>query len=138
MLLSNCLFCTKPISARQRNYSTQRKYCSLKCQQDEEFRNRFAAFMQGDLSQVRTPRALKRCVVAPHGYKCAACGLSDWMGKEIALELDHIDGNSDNGHYTNLRLLCPNCHSQTHTFKAKNKGNGRHFRRERYAEGKSF
>src|SRR6266540_5330922 len=38
----------------------------------------------------------------------------------------------------NLRLICPNCHAQTETYKAKNMGRGRHYRRERYAKGKSY
>jgi predicted HNH restriction endonuclease len=45
--------------------------------------------------------------------------------------LEHIDGNAYNNSESNLSLLCPNCHSQTPTYKAKNKGNGRVERRER-------
>ena len=60
------------------------------------------------------------------------------MGKSIVLELEHIDGNSDNNTEENLTILCPNCHSQTLTYKNRNKGNGRHNRRMRYHEGKSF
>lgn len=52
-------------------------------------------------------------------YKCRECGLSDWLDKPISLELDHIDGNPKNNLLTNLRLLCPNCHSQTDTFRNK-------------------
>jgi 5-methylcytosine-specific restriction endonuclease McrA len=55
-----------------------------------------------------------------------------------ALELEHKDGNSDNNIEDNLELLCPNCHSQSPTYKAKNVGNGRHYRRQLYAKGKSF
>lgn len=54
--------------------------------------------------------------------KCKMCDVTDtWNNKPIELELDHIDGNSKNHHYKNLRLLCPNCHSQTDTFRAKNR-----------------
>jgi hypothetical protein len=54
--------------------------------------------------------------------ECNECGLGDsWNGKNIEHELDHIDGDSKNHHITNLRLLCPNCHSQTDTFRAKNR-----------------
>jgi predicted HNH restriction endonuclease len=52
--------------------------------------------------------------------------------------MEHIDGNSSNNKVTNLCLLCPNCHSQTPTYKNKNKGNGRHYRRIRYKDGKSY
>lgn len=52
--------------------------------------------------------------------------------------LDHIDGDATNNHRDNLRMVCSNCDSQLPTFKSRNRGNGRHFRRERYAEGKSY
>ena len=52
--------------------------------------------------------------------KCEMCGIEDWMGKRLAFELDHIDGNSNNHLLNNLRILCPNCHSQTETYRARN------------------
>lgn len=52
--------------------------------------------------------------------KCECCGISEWNGKPINLELHHIDGNSHNHCLNNLQLLCPNCHSQTDNFRAKN------------------
>lgn len=70
--------------------------------------------------------------------RCHICSLECWLEKPIALELDHIDGNANNNILANVRLLCPNCHAQTPTYKNKNKGNGRHARRQRYAEGKSY
>ena len=56
----------------------------------------------------------------------------------IPLEVDHIDGNADNNLEHNLRLICPNCHALTATYKGANKGNGRHKRRARYRAGKSY
>ena len=52
--------------------------------------------------------------------KCEICGIEDWLGKRLAFELDHIDGNSNNHLLKNLRVVCPNCHSQTETYRAKN------------------
>lgn len=46
-----------------------------------------------------------------------------WMSQKIPLELDHIDGHPDHNLKENLRLLCPNCHSQTPTHAGKNVGN---------------
>lgn len=54
-------------------------------------------------------------------YKCAECGISEWNNKKISLELDHINGIHTDNRIENLRLQCPNCHSQTPTFRALNK-----------------
>jgi hypothetical protein len=51
--------------------------------------------------------------------KCEECGIDSWNKKGIVCELDHIDGNSNNHKLENLRILCPNCHSQTSTFRYK-------------------
>lgn len=75
------------------------------------------------------------------GYKtwiCEKCLNTEWMGLPIPLELNHKDGNGEHHSEDNLELLCPNCHSQTPTYKGKNRGNGRHNRKERYKQGKSF
>jgi hypothetical protein len=62
-----------------------------------------------------------------------------WTQKEHEeRELEHKDGNSENNDPENLEWICPNCHSQTDTYKGKNFGNGRHKRKLRYQEGKSY
>ncbi len=53
--------------------------------------------------------------------KCEECGITEWMGQELTMHLDHIDGNPHNHTFDNLRLLCPNCHAQTDTWCGKNK-----------------
>ena len=58
------------------------------------------------------------------GFKlnvCEECGISEWNNRPLSLELHHKDGNRTNHLLQNLSLLCPNCHSQTQTFRAKNK-----------------
>ena len=54
-------------------------------------------------------------------YQCDECKLSEWKGKKLSLHLDHIDGNAWNHELSNLRFLCPNCHSLTETYTGKNK-----------------
>ncbi len=53
--------------------------------------------------------------------ECMNCRLTQWKGKPIPLELDHIDGNNTNNSLKNLRLLCPNCHALTPTYRSKNR-----------------
>jgi hypothetical protein len=54
---------------------------------------------------------------------CEVCNLTDtWNGKPLSLQLDHIDGDNTNNELSNLRIICPNCHSQTETFCGKNNG----------------
>ena len=63
-------------------------------------------------------RLLKEEILQP---TCSCCGLTLWMDGPIPLELDHIDGNSEDNSLHNLRLLCPNCHALTPTYRGKNK-----------------
>ena len=52
--------------------------------------------------------------------ECRECGISSWQDKPIILELDHINGDNRDSRFENLRLLCPNCHSQTPTWRGRN------------------
>lgn len=110
-------------------------FCSRDCQRELQFKDNIAKWKSGEKIGCKI---IKRYLIATDGYKCSECGITDWNGKSLMLDLEHKDGNSDNNLEENLCLLCPNCHSQTDTYKAKNKGNGRHYRRVRYADGKSF
>jgi len=55
--------------------------------------------------------------------KCENCGIIKWCDKDISLHLHHIDGDNRNHELNNLKVLCPNCHSQTDNFGSKNKIN---------------
>jgi hypothetical protein len=55
--------------------------------------------------------------------QCAMCGTEPlWRGRPLPLEVDHIDGDWRNNRIENLRLLCPNCHSATDTYRGRAKG----------------
>lgn len=58
-------------------------------------------------------------LIALRGRKCENCGLTEWLGEPINLEVHHIDGNRNNNELDNLKLLCPNCHSYTPNFRKR-------------------
>ena len=128
----SCLNCQTKFTFKGVQYT--HKYCNNVCQKEFEYKE---AIRNWDTVTPGGGR-IKRYLADTFGKKCSKCGIDSWNNEPIVLELEHIDGNSENNSKTNVCLLCPNCHSQTPTYKAKNKGNGRHSRRARYAEGKSF
>jgi 5-methylcytosine-specific restriction endonuclease McrA len=75
-------------------------------------------------SRRQKPRLLRRALLEiGRTYTCASCGSDGtWLSAPLLLEVDHIDGDYHNNEAWNLRLLCPNCHSQTATFAGRTRG----------------
>lgn len=130
---SFCLVCNVSIDLG-------RKYCSAKCmglmrhkeavvraREDTGVRNKCLSSLRKELFQQR----------GPFCWKCKWGEINSASGK-TPLVMNHIDGDSTNNVDSNLELLCPNCDSLTPTYKGLNRGNGRHSRRQRYKEGKSY
>lgn len=113
---SNCIECGANITY-QPSQSTG-KFCSNKCQHAHQFK--LVKEPEVGLGTVSNTPTLRRYLMKHRGASCEKCGTSDWMNAPITLQVDHIDGNSDNNLPVNLRLLCPNCHSQTDTFCGRN------------------
>lgn len=66
---------------------------------------------------------------------CCVCGLkNEWNGKKLSLQLDHIDGNRTNNELKNLRIICPNCHTQTDNYAGKGKRRGSPIGRRRITQ----
>ena len=111
-------------------------FCNNKCQANYRWSKKKKEIEE--TGKIPERRVGIRYLKETRGDKCEICGLEEWNDKEIVMTMDHINGNSDDNTLLNLRLICPNCDSQTPTYKNRNLGKGRHSRRIRYAEGKSY
>jgi hypothetical protein len=122
---NECMNCKNPVTA---------KYCNTACQKEYEWKQRIHKVEAG----LGSSKNAKRYLLETKGHCCNKCGNSEWNDQPIPIELEHIDGNSENNSIDNLELLCPNCHAQTPTYKGANRGKGRHYRRQRYNDGLSY
>lgn len=66
--------------------------------------------------EISGPRIVRRLLALGWIYACRVCNIGAWLDAPLALHLDHINGVHNDNRFTNLRLLCPNCHSQTPTY----------------------
>ena len=119
----------------------QKLYCSNRCQRASERTANVARWLESGVGSPGTQRGhyIRLYLLEDQQRNCAICGLATmWHGVELTLVLDHIDGDSQNNARENLRMICPNCDSQLSTYKSRNRGRGRAWRRQRYAAGKSY
>lgn len=103
-------------------HSKKNKFCSKSCQDNWHWVNTKIPEIEKGI--VNNPRSLKKYLIEKFGENCFDCGLGNtWQNKTLTLQLEHTDGNSDNNFPNNLKLCCPNCHSQTEFFGSKGQGN---------------
>ena len=124
-----CLNCGIDITNAK---GAKRKYCSNKCQQEYEYKQYIKQYKSDNSIAKSTkwgqiPKQLRRYIFEKYENKCCKCGWSkiNPYTQTLPLEIDHIDGNSENNSEDNLQLLCPNCHSLTSTYRGANRGHGR-------------
>lgn len=147
-------FCSRSCSAvfnnRERGYreclncrsrvSYPKKYCDKMCEVSHRSRQIVLDWLSTGEGNIKN-KSIKNYILKEQQGVCAMEGCfvsAKWNGKPLVFVQDHINGNSDDNRRENIRMICSNCDSQLDTYKSKNKGNGRHYRRTRYAEGKSY
>jgi hypothetical protein len=115
-----CFNCNKEIINIHR-----KKFCNVKCQSEYKHKESYIEFLNNNEKYCvgyYTPKNFKDFFLKEQNNKCAICGIEPiWMNDILVFVLDHIDGDCSNNKRENLRLICPNCDSQTKTFKSKTK-----------------
>jgi len=110
-------------------------YCSNICKKeylDSEFVSKWkSGEVSGNHADGQMSSRVRSYIFDKYNHKCRICGWAviNPITNKIPLQINHIDGCSENSCENNLELLCPNCHSLTDTFGSLNRGNGRKFRK---------
>ncbi len=124
--LNKCLNCKK---------ETKYICCSRKCNEDYKWKQKRVLAENDVLNTIKSygtkVKIVKRYLIEIYGNKCMECSWKkvNPTTKKVPIELEHIDGKWNNFEIKNLKLLCPNCHSLTPTFRALNIGNGCKYRK---------
>lgn len=118
-----CLNCGKEIE----DTSHSPKFCSCKCRTEFEYKEYIKRWRNGEelgtKGRASTSSYIRRYFFEKYNSSCQICGwnkINPYTGK-VPLQLHHIDGDCLNNKEENLQLLCPNCHSLTENFGARNK-----------------
>ena len=127
----NCINCNNLLN------NSLNKYCNSKCQSDYQLQEYFKKWLNKEITgnnnglSQSPSHYIKRYLIELYGNKCQICGWAEShpVTGNTPIQMDHIDGNSENTTLENLRLLCPNHHSLTLTYGSLNIGNGRKHRR---------
>jgi len=131
--MNTCLNCGRECSRKVN------KFCSNRCQSGFQYSLYIEKWKNGKVDGGRgiNTRNIAWPVIRYLHAKYKSCTLCGWnqinpVTNKVPLEIDHIDGNSENNVEENLRLICPNCHSLSPNFRNLNKGNGSSWRRLKY------
>lgn len=109
-----CLFCNKKNRIKHSSYN---QYCNHRCRWEHHYITvAIPKIVEGKLPPRDGKATVVRYITERDGYKCSQCNLVDWFGKQMILDIDHIDGDNENNNPSNWRFLCPNCHRMTPTW----------------------
>ena len=112
----NCLNCG---CIFEHKHSSKNIFCSRQCSTEHKHKIQKEKIKNG-----KGGNGLKKYLYETRGECCEICGQGNLHnGMPLVLQLDHIDGDSKNNKLENLRILCPNCHTQTDTWGSKGTGN---------------
>ena len=127
-IIVKCLNCGETFHPK---YAAKRSiFCSHKCQQEHQHKEYIRRWKNGEESGVTAncdiSDHIRKYLIQKYNGGCQVCGwnkINPFTGK-VPLQIHHIDGDCTNNKEDNLQLLCPNCHSLTETFGARNRVNG--------------
>lgn len=121
-----CKHCEKPLQ------NSSSIYCTVNCQKEFEYEQYILDWKNGlKLGYVsktkKIANAVRKYMLIKNNNTCQECGWNKLhpIDNKPLVEIDHIDGDASNCTEANLRVLCPNCHSMTPTFRARNKNSSR-------------
>lgn len=130
-MINICKNCGKETS-KFKSSNHPRIYCSIRCQHDFQYRQNIKDWLSkkitGKKRDGRPSDFVRKYMLKEANNKCSQCGWGqpNPFNGIVYLEIDHIDGTRENGYRDNLRVLCPNCHTLTDTYKTLNKNVGYH------------
>lgn len=120
-----CLCCSKTFKPHRNSLG---KYCSNLCQKKYEYQKQVKLWLSGSIKGYtgkakQTKAFVRKYLFETRGAKCENCGWDKVhpIDNKPLVEINHIDGDSTNDRPSNLEILCPNCHSMTINFRARNK-----------------
>lgn len=116
--------------------NTKSKFCSNQCFQNNKLQKKYERMKNENIKIIA--HSLRVVLLYARGHKCEICKRTEWENHTIPVVIDHIDGDHNNNKVDNLRVICCNCDALLPTYKGRNKGNGRAYRRERYKAGKTY
>lgn len=114
-------------------------FCNIKCSSSFRHKEFIDLWLDNKISgntSAGMSKHIKKYLIDVYGNKCSLCGWSEVniVTGKVPIEVDHIDGDWKNNSPDNLRLLCPNCHSLTPTYRGLNKGKGNSYYKNRYSK----